>query len=341
MKLFIKKITLLVLLPFVVYAAIVIYWDPFKVFFSYDDYYTNNPVTGNREDICLKLLNKHPRATAINNFIIGSSRSQAFKTNEWAKRMKAKNDQTFFHYDGSSLGLYRSKNAINYLSEHSKKINTILWIIDPDFFGELQNPSGHLFIQPPAVSHENKWLYYFKFVLAAMDFHFVMSNVVYYLDGKTYHDFMGFYIGKSKYYHTCKNLTADIYYSYDKDIAKDSTGYYQNLLKKGVFYKRPIAPIVSKQLINEEQLILLQQIKEIKRSKKFQLKIVISPLYNQIKFNPKDLQSLENIFGKENIYDFSGKNVYTNDFRNYYESSHFKPYIANQILDAIYSENIH
>ena len=67
-----------------------------------------------------------------------------------------------------------------------------------------------------------------------------------------------------------------------------------------------------------------------------QYKVVISPLYDQIKFNPSDLQVLQEIFGRQNVYDFSGSNAITSDYHNYYEESHFRPVIAQRLMDSIY-----
>ena len=38
----------------------------------------------------------------------------------------------------------------------------------------------------------------------------------------------------------------------------------------------------------------------------------------------------------DQLYDFSGINDYTHTFRNYYETSHFKPSVATEILNKVY-----
>ena len=50
----------------------------------------------------------------------------------------------------------------------------------------------------------------------------------------------------------------------------------------------------------------------------------------------EQLQLLYSIFGKKNIFDFSGKNNLTEPISNYFESSHYKPNVAKIILDSIY-----
>jgi hypothetical protein len=41
-------------------------------------------------------------------------------------------------------------------------------------------------------------------------------------------------------------------------------------------------------------------------------------------------------FGSSNVYNFSGKNEFTTDLSNYYESSHYRPLLADKILKEIY-----
>jgi hypothetical protein len=180
MKEFIIKICLTIILPLICGLIVTIYWDPFKVFFKYDDYYTNNPIAGNREDNCVKLLTNTPNK--ISNFIIGSSRSLAYKTSYWCKKIQQPNN-TAFHYDGNSLGLYKTTNAIKFLTKKFK-INNVLLIVDLEFFGETGNSPGHLFIQPPIVSNESKFSYYFTFLQASIDFKFIFYNIIYKLTGK-------------------------------------------------------------------------------------------------------------------------------------------------------------
>ncbi len=80
---------------------------------------------------------------------------------------------------------------------------------------------------------------------------------------------------------------------------------------------------------------MLKEIKRILKKNNTNYKVVLTPLYEQIKYNPTDLIFLKNLFGS-NLYDFSGKNSYTENQTNYYESSHFKPVIGDSILAIIY-----
>jgi hypothetical protein len=149
---------------------------------------------------------------------------------------------------------------------------------------------------------------------------------------------MGHHLSKSKKSHTSNNSTGDIWYAYDQDIKSDSASYYANLISKGVFYERKKIDL-SIPLIGTKQVKLLNEINHVINKNNINLKIVVSPLYSQISFNNLDKQFLKTLFGNENVYDFSGKNNFTENISNYYENSHYKPYVANKIMDSIYTKS--
>jgi hypothetical protein len=91
-------------------------------------------------------------------------------------------------------------------------------------------------------------------------------------------------------------------------------------------------------VIKETQKKMLAEIFAKFQNDKTNYKIIINPLYDQEKLNSEDLIILNKIFGKENVFDFSGRNEITNDFYNYYELSHYRPHVAKMIMDIIYNK---
>jgi hypothetical protein len=81
---------------------------------------------------------------------------------------------------------------------------------------------------------------------------------------------------------------------------------------------------------------MLLEIADIFKKNKTNYKLVINPLYDQVKLNQQDLDILIKLFGKENVHDFSGINFITNDYHNYYENPHYRPHIADYIMGEIY-----
>ena len=90
-------------------------------------------------------------------------------------------------------------------------------------------------------------------------------------------------------------------------------------------------------VLMKPQIKLLSEMAEVFQTHHTNCKIIISPEYKQIRMNPADVEQLKNIFGSENVYDFSGINQYTNDIRNYYDGAHYRPCLGRQLLDSIYA----
>ena len=125
------------------------------------------------------------------------------------------------------------------------------------------------------------------------------------------------------------------YYVYDEELKNDPDSYYAGKLK--LFYKRDSIQKISEPSLHTEQKALLKSILSILTLHKTNYKIIISPLYDQIKMNQADLDYLKMLFGAENVFDFSGINPITSDYHNYYETSHYRPFICDSILGIIYS----
>ena len=105
------------------------------------------------------------------------------------------------------------------------------------------------------------------------------------------------------------------------------------------FYYRDSIQKYSPKVIGESQYRMLKEISEIFKKHKTKYKIIISPLYDQLKFNKSDVRILQMLFGDENVFDFSGINFITNDYHNYYENSHYRPHVADYIMKVIYKNN--
>ena len=83
---------------------------------------------------------------------------------------------------------------------------------------------------------------------------------------------------------------------------------------------------------------MLQEIFDIFTKHKTNYKVIINPLYDQVKFNNQDLNYLIQLFGKDKVFDFSGVNKFTNDYKNYYETEHYRPTVANEVMKEIYND---
>ena len=80
---------------------------------------------------------------------------------------------------------------------------------------------------------------------------------------------------------------------------------------------------------------MIQEICRIFQENNTEYKIIVSPLYEQVKFSNHDLSILRKNFGP-NLFDFSGNNDFTKSKFNFYEKSHYRKEIADKILEIVY-----
>jgi hypothetical protein len=332
-KLFLKKFFIF-LTPFIVVCILAFSMDPFKIWFEYDDYYKNNFVTLNRELVCFKLFKQNKDIHKYNSFIFGSSRSQAFKIKEWKKYLDE--DSLGFHFDASGEGIYGIYNKLNYLEKNNLPIKNVLILLDYDTLTTTKNRQGYLFISPPELSGEASYKFYKEFIVANISPIFILG----YLDYKIfsqYRDYMSALFNKSKYDNVSDNITADLFYGYDQMIKEDNDGYYKKLVEKGIFDRNKKHKSIEKLGLDEKDL--LEKISRILKRNKSNYKIIISPVYDQISIDKERLDLIELLFDKNNVFNFSGKNKFTESIYNYYEDSHYRPHVANQIMEQIYITN--
>ncbi len=332
MKKFLIKI-LIFILPAIFLIALVLYIDFFKIF-GFQDYYANKKIGLNRDMVTTSTFNHFREKEKFNSFIFGSSRSQAYKCKEWIHYLD-KNAKPF-HFDASNEGIWGIARKVEYIDEIGDTIKNALIIIDRYTLQTTYPGSGHLFIPSPCVSKSSVFEYYFTFLKASLNPKFLIANIDYSLF-KTYREYMGYLITNSKYDYYVNRKNCDIWYGLDKEIASDSLAYYKRQIERGVFYKRPVINSPECKVTTEEKKQLLA-IKNVFEKHNTRFKIIISPIYDQVPMEKEQIELLEQIFGKEYIYNFSGKNQFTEPIYNFYENSHYRPHVANEIMKIIYKQ---
>lgn len=335
MKSFLIKI-LIFLIPLELILLFHLVFDPFRIIFEYEDYYKNSFVAKNRGEICYRTFIKNREEYKFNSFIFGNSRSQAFKCVEWEKRLNS--NAKAFHFDASGEGLFGVQTKINFIDEIGDNIDNALVIFDADLLSITTNNRGYFAISPPKISKEPRLEYYSEYITAGLDFTFLIGYLDYSIFGN-YRNYMKKVISRVKYRHAGDPINADIFYGNDKSIKEDSSAYYRNLIAKGVFYERNSKQISNKK--DEFTEIAFSQLKSIKSvfdKHGTDYNIIISPLYDQIPLDYKLVNNLKDIFGEDRVFNFSGKNALTEPISNFYESSHYRPKVANEIMDSIYSQ---
>lgn len=332
MKRFIKdlvKFSLIGIIPLAFLTIGYFYYDPFKVLRSYDNY-SYPYVIPNRDYISTEMFMKNNKANHYNSFVFGSSRTIGFKPLTWQTHL-SENDKPFmFDASGESInGIY---TKLKYLDSIHAKIDNALLIIcrDATFRKSVDDKGLHLFIKHPTVSGKSNLDFQLTFYKAYLSPKFLRSFYDYTFSKKFKPYMKGFIEDRKVTFDTVTNEFNIV--DQEIEISQSPKKYYEK--RKDIFYiRKPKTDTVRR--IEKNDVYMLKEIHRILEKNKTNYKVVLSPLYEQIKFNPKDLALLNSVFG-ENVYDFSGKNHFTDPISNYYESSHFRPVVGDSIMKIIY-----
>jgi hypothetical protein len=305
--------------------------DPFKLFKSYDDYSKNLIVIPNRDFISTEVYKKNRKVYHYDSFIFGSSRTMAYKTSDWRKYLGPSSSPFIFDASGESIfGIYTKVKFIDKLKD---TIKNALVILCPDCtFACDTDQKGHLFMKDPSAAGTSWIKFYTEFFKVYLDWGF-LRNYYDYILTKNFKPSMSDFLEyrKIKY----DPITNDVWVlDWENELRDNQVLYYRN--RKSTFYYRGPTEISLNPQISERQKEMLLVIKKIFDKYKTSYKILISPLYKQQKFNTTDLEILNGIFGKKNVFDFSGKNQITDNIKNYYENSHYRIHVGDSIMSIIY-----
>jgi len=331
-KRFLKTVVVFSASGIIVFIALLssyIYYDPFKVIRKYHDYSYPHVIT-DRDYVSTEMFTKNYKKYHYDSFIFGSSRTTAFDPNTW-RRYLAPNASPYM-FDASSESLYGIDLKLKILSSmHIPLKNIILVLCRDQTFNKSDNSSEHLYIKHPLLTGQSWFAFELTFFKAYSNPKFLWHFYEYTLTGTYKASMKGYIENRRMRYDSITNQQRIM--DQEEEISKNPDGYYEK--RKNLFYTRIGERTDSIQRIQKEHIVLLTEIKNILEKNKANYKIVLSPLYEQVKFNKKDRDILEELF-PGHVYDFSGKNEFTDNVRNYYETSHYRLQIGDSILKTIY-----
>jgi len=327
---FTKK-TICLVAPFLVASIIYIVNDPYMVLHRYKRY----------DSTCL-FLNEHYVGwqTYLNNrdsvhydsFIMGNSFTMAFKSASWKKYLNS--DDRVLRLFGNAERLSSVYAKIKALDKVHAPIKHILLVADKNLMDNTPLTPSALNLLPPGESNITNA----NFQKSFLQSFFIPTNMYAYLNYsicKTYHKYMKGVINPYGIVHD--PVTLDAVNPHDKEIALYHDRYWT--IFKSRFPQRSGLNADFTPVIKQSQKDLLLRIKQLCDKNHTDIKIIMGPDYKQVKFNPKDIAILQQIFGKNNVYDFTGINTYTEDIHNYYEAAHFRPTVGDKLLQVVYGQS--
>ncbi len=322
--------------PLIVVAAAYVWFDPFKLVWSYDAFYPRHRTSGiglNAGYVSTANFDRHRGEMHYDSFIFGNSRSVYYEVEDWLPHLPV--GSVPYHFDASAETIMGIERKVRYISGCGEKLRNALFVIDASVLARTTPLSGHLYSMPPQLDE------YRNFIKFHADFFGVFLNPKFAFAVADYS-----LSGKVRNYMLQSNMLSDEDFDYDYRYNECRNTLYERQIAYGEYFdSRRVAVFagvqhpdsVSQPVIGVVQTELLQSIKHVLAAQGTDYRVVISPLYDQIRINPADLAVLESIFGAERVFDFSGQNAYNADFHNYYEQSHYRPVVARDVMSKIYT----
>lgn len=325
-------------IPFVLFLSLYIYWDPFKVIHHYDHYYTSGTpsyISLNRDYVSTETwISQYPRYQ-YDSYIFGNSRSKFYQVATWSRYIGTDSSHCY-HFDGSAESIFGIAGKLKLMDARNVRIKNAIFVIDNGALNKADNSAGHIFVKDPRVSGESELAFQVDFMKDFFDFDFLRAYSDFKLSGKI-KDYMtkDFLLDDRPFYYD--SITNELKLSSIEALIQKDTGAYYGPRSRFFFHRDTSVQQVYPAVIKKAQLQLLQEIQRKLQKDGTSYRFVISPLYDQKKLNPADVHVLDSLFGKENVFDFSGINSFTRSRYNYYESSHYRPFIADSIMKIVYA----
>jgi hypothetical protein len=336
-KLFFLKL-LLFSIPFLFFVGLYIYWDPFKVIRHYQHYYESGKpsyISLNREFVSTQTwVDQYPRYH-YDSYIFGNSRSKFYQVATWSKLIGADSNRCY-HFDASAESIFGIDGKLKFLAASHAPIRNALFVIDAGALNKTDNSGGHIFVKDPRISGESRIAFQVDFLKDFFDFDFLRALIDFKISGQI-KDYMtkDFLLDDRPFFYD--SITNELSLNSIEALIKKDTAAYYGPRQKFFYSRDTTTQQIYPAVIKAPQLKLLQDIRDKLRANNTSYRIIISPLYDQKRLNPDDLRVLQDLFGKKYIFDFSGINSVTRSRYNYYESSHYRPFIADSLMKIVYA----
>ena len=252
----------------------------------------------------------------------------ASRCGEWEKYLVPGDRAIRLFGDAESMKAISLK--LRALDREGAEIKNVLMILDRISLSRFELLTGAGHILPATVSGRNPLTMQLEFLQAFATPDFLFPYLKYRITGNVEPDMKRM----NPHGRIRDSKNNDAFNPREKQIEQEGEAYWEN--RKKEFPERDGTATIAEPAIFHRQRMVLDEIMEVLRRHGTSIRVLISPDYNQKKLHPDDREILQGIFGKENVYDFSGINEFTEDYHNYYEAGHYRPLLGNKLLERIY-----
>lgn len=332
MKKFLTTLLLVMGIPLILLLGLYLWTDPFKTLHSFD----MNDVDGtNREYQTVELFKRNNPMYHYNSFVFCSSQGSGLNTYTW--KMYLPEDSHQFLFQAWSENITGVKQKLLWLDKQNVPIEHVLVLIDiPGFFVADQRPTNALTVKHYELSGESAWMYH-----AREYYNFIQRP-------SSWIDFAQRQLQAQKHEFSSDTITNDFFaenrLSYSTMPKQDSLCSCSEQTRRNFFNK--IANVPEKNVVMAQPVItacmqnILTDIKAVFDKQKTDYYIIITPSYRYTSpyLNTDDLETLQNVFGQDRVYDFTTDVELTSDYNDFFDPVHFGTILGWKMLKKIYKQ---
>ncbi|MBD3411321.1 MAG: hypothetical protein GF419_14090 [Ignavibacteriales bacterium] len=326
--------TLLALTPVWVILGTYAIIDPFCVLYEYEDYTGKSNTHISPAMISTETFLRNKEFLNYDSFIVGSSLVIGTKTEDWRKHLPPESSPYVFW--GNGLTLEGLTSFVKYLASETEIRNalipvnyeTLQRIEDYDAFGPYMYAQQYF-----KVENGNRLVWHISWIQHYVAEFAFLALILDYTAPDLFQAFTSPFLVKHPLHYS--TVTND-YWRGDTDsiISNNADTYYTQYAEK--FLIDADSSEVYERCITKRHGKCLTEVAETLKREGVNYRLVITPHYGKKRLHPSDIAFLRSVFGKDRVYDFSGKNDISADKRNFYDPLHFRPHVGAMIMDSIY-----
>ena len=323
-------------LPLAILVGLYVILDPFKVVRKYDTYYVNDgkPCAFlNNDYVSTSTYDRWKESCHYDSFIWGNSMSRLFRIEDWKTHLPE--GSSCLHFDASGEPLYGIWKKVMYVDKQGSDIRNVMVVMTSvTLEGDCPN-EGHIYmISPQLEDNKNFWKFQKESFMAFCTPKFFYAYLCLQITGE-----IPEYAKKQNLFLLSKD-------TYDNITNEGTPEIVENKIKEGTYYTQEFQNEfnytdeqgVEVPYIKEEQILMLRDIKKVFDKHNTDYKIVICPVIGSNSINPNDYDVLAEIFGEDNVFDFTHRDSFSLDYTNFYMDGHIRPKGTKVIMDRIYGE---
>ena len=293
--------------------------------------YDKSYIYPNEHYVCWQTYLNNRKLYNFNSFIMGNSCTMGFHCFDWEKYLDKKDKA--FRLFGNSESLLNVDKKLHALERFHAPIRHILLIADDHLLADEVENYGVYTVLPPDISDIGE----FNFQMIFLQSFFSPKYLFPYCEYNISHHFSLSMKAIINHYGRIRNpLNCDAINPHEKEIRQEGFNYWK--IHQQEFPPHNGTLEEHKSVISKKEIVILNDIKTLCLRNHADIKVVISPAYIEKKLNYKDLSILQHIYGKQNVFDFSGRNSYSQNIHNFYDQVHFRPELGMQLLNRIYNK---